>query len=45
MPMERHDICLGNVMRGRDKEEEKNTFLKPRRMWKQRQQHEDKILW
>jgi tRNA A22 N-methylase len=32
MPVERQDICLGNVPRGREKEEEKHTFLKPRRM-------------
>ena len=36
MPMERHDICLGNVPRGREKEEENHTFLKPRRMWKKK---------
>jgi hypothetical protein len=44
MPMERHDMCLGNVPRGREKDEEKNTFLKSRRIWKQRKQKEDKIL-
>jgi hypothetical protein len=33
MPMERHDTCLGNVPRGRNKKE-KNTFMNPRRMWK-----------
>jgi hypothetical protein len=37
MSVERHDTCLGNSPRGRKKEEEKHTFLKPRRMWKQRQ--------
>jgi GTP-sensing pleiotropic transcriptional regulator CodY len=44
MLVERQGICLGNVMRGREKEEENHTFLKPRRMWKQRQQKEDMIL-
>ena len=44
MLVERHDICLGNVSRGREKEEENHTFLKPRRMWKQRKQKEDMIL-
>jgi hypothetical protein len=34
MPVERHDTCLGNAPRGRKKEEEKHTFLKPRIMWK-----------
>ena len=34
MPVERWDICLGNVPRGREKEEENNTFMKPERMWK-----------
>jgi hypothetical protein len=43
MLVERHDICLGNVPRGREKEEN-NTFLKLKRMWKQRQQKEGKIL-
>jgi hypothetical protein len=28
MPVERHGICLGNVLRGRKKEVEKLTFLK-----------------
>jgi hypothetical protein len=44
VPVERHDTCLKNAPRGRKKEEEKHTFLKPRRMWKQRQQKEDKTL-
>jgi hypothetical protein len=34
MPVERQDIFLGNVPREIKKEEEKHTFLKPRRMWK-----------
>jgi hypothetical protein len=40
MSMERHDTCLGNAPRGRKNEEEKYTFMKHRRMWKQRQQKE-----
>jgi hypothetical protein len=36
MFVERHDICLGNVSRGKNKEEEKHTFLKPGRMRKQK---------
>jgi hypothetical protein len=36
MPVERHETCLGNAPRGIKKEEEKHTFLRPRRMWKQR---------
>ena len=44
MHVERQDTCLGNDPRGRKKEEENHTFLKPRRMWKQKQQKEDKTL-
>ena len=44
MPVERHDTCLGNALRGRKKEEENHTFRKPRRMWKHKQQKEDKTL-
>ena len=44
MPMERQDTCLGNAPRGRNKEEEKHTFMRPRRMWKQRQKKEDRTL-
>ena len=36
MPVERQDTCLGNVSRGRKKEEVKHIFTKTRRMWKQR---------
>ena len=36
MPVERHE-CLGNALRGRKKEEEKYTFMRPKRMWKQMQ--------
>jgi hypothetical protein len=37
MHVERQDTCLGNAPRGRKKEEENHTFLKPRRMWKQKE--------
>jgi hypothetical protein len=44
MPVERRDTCLGNASRGIEKEEENHTFLKPRRMWKHKQQKEDRTL-
>jgi hypothetical protein len=44
MSMEIHDICLGNIPRGKNKEEEKHTFLKLERMRKQKQQKEDITL-
>jgi hypothetical protein len=44
MPMERQDTCLGNDSRGRKKEEEKNAFMKLIRMWKKKQQKEDRTL-
>jgi hypothetical protein len=35
MPVEKHVICIGNSQRGINTlEEEKNTFLKNRSMWK-----------
>jgi hypothetical protein len=40
MPMERHETCLGNALRERNKEEDKHTFLKVGRMWKQKKQKE-----
>jgi hypothetical protein len=44
MLVERQDTCLGNALRERNKEEEKNTFLKLIRMWKQKQQKEEETL-
>jgi hypothetical protein len=35
---------LGNALRGIKKEEENHRFLRPRRMWKQRKQKEDRTL-
>ena len=46
MPMERHGICLGNVLRKINKEEEKLTFLKRRGgMLKQKKLNMENPSW
>jgi hypothetical protein len=42
MPVENQDTSLGNVLRGRKKEEEKHTLLKHRSMWKKKQQKKER---